>query len=961
MNLDSVVTTAVVLLLAGLVARALSIRVGRTGQNLLLALGLFAGTGVLMAMGSIEMAGRYGYSTIMAFVAFSLVYVVSPLIFSPIRRLSEIVRFATPIDFLTFRYRNKLVAALACTSLILASIPLILAQLLAIESIANFMFTSSSIKPAVIFVTAILVIFMVLRSLNINTLGHLGWVMAAAGLLIIPALCLTTWTAIQSVFGGLYEMNHWVVDSGQRSIVQRMDSSLSLFIIFMAASFASPINFSLLMAHNITDRQAEMTAWAYPLMALLACIPVFPLLWSGIASQSYFPLQEYLYRLPAIHEQPLISGFACASIMLLALSMICSLILIASKIFINSFVLPNKNLKQQQNLSVWITRNQSCICIALILLCVGLSLVTKGRSITDYYLAGFSGLAQLTPGMLAVIYLPKANRSGFVAGLAAGISLWLVAIALPLILGDWQLSIPFSNITVHFGMQNWSLWAIEALLVNVTLSALFSIFGTMDKEQKAFAAICMADSVYIPTRIEVAQKSVPELTESLRLALGDAADEHIAEALDSLQLYEDEVRPAALRKLRDNINASLNFRYGILAATEIIEKSRLSVPPSSTGPEDIHVLESVLAIQGDQLTGIANELNKLRMHHRDMLNNLPIGVMSFDKKGEILKCNQTLENYIGIEESEIIGSSLSKLPDPWKSAIQVFLEENVIASERIPLESEGRTRWFSLQKSEPSGIADPVDAETGQEIILLIEDQTEAVTLTQTSIDNERLASVGRLAAGVAHEIGNPLTGIACLAQNLQHEDSVDHIADYSQQILSQTDRINLIVKSLINFSKGGEALSRKRSKVSVKKTVQEAIDLLTLNKTKSAVDYLCTIDKDLHIWGDHHQLTQIFLNLLSNARDASPDGGQVRVTVERDQQCARVIVSDQGSGIPEDIRAQIFEPFVTSKDPGEGTGLGLWIVFNLAKSLGADITIDSPTEENGKGTAVALSFPLST
>ena len=137
MNLKVALTTLAILAFGCLAARLLAQRKGRTSKDLTLALGLFSGTGVLLAMGSIEMAGRYGYSVILALIGFTLVFVFSPVIFSPIRRLSQIIRFATPVDFLTFRYRTKTVAVIACSALMLAIIPLILAQFAAMDSIAN--------------------------------------------------------------------------------------------------------------------------------------------------------------------------------------------------------------------------------------------------------------------------------------------------------------------------------------------------------------------------------------------------------------------------------------------------------------------------------------------------------------------------------------------------------------------------------------------------------------------------------------------------------------------------------------------------------------------------------------------------------------------------------------------------------------------------------------------------------
>lgn len=957
LNLELTLITLIMVSLGCLVTRQMAQSSGSRSKDFILALGLFSGTGVLLAMGSVEMAGRYGNSVILALIAFSLVFVFSPLIFLPIRRLSGVIRFASPVDFLTFRYRKKSVAAVACIALLLTVVPLILAQFVAIKAVFSSLFGAEANLLSLL--VAILIMLLVnLRSIKVGVTHHLAWVMAAAGLLLLPALGFSAWAGVTSAFGGLGEMNTWVVDSGQRFIIQRMDFSYSLFIVFLAAGFAYPINFSLLVSDDISDQQAGMTSWAYPLLVLLASIPVFPLLWSGLSVQSASPFQEYLFALPSLAEQPVIAGLASASILLLSIALTCSLSLIMARIFLNSFLLPGKHLQRQPNLDQWIRGRRMLVASALILFCACLSLVTKYHSVTDYYLAAFAGLAQLTPGMLAVIYLPRVGRRGFIAGLIAGLSLWLVTILLPLLLGDWSWQLPLGGGSVHFGMQNWDIWATEALLLNITVCLLFSLGDSMDKEQQAFATVCMADNIYIPARVEIAQKSVPELIHSLRLSLGDAADIEVAKALDALDYAADEVRPAALRQMRDSINASLNMEFGVLAANRIMEQSLPLSMPAANEPDDIQLIESVLAIQGDRLTGIASELNKLRVHHRQVLDNLPIGVVSLDEGGEIVRWNSTLSNYTGISQAVAAGRLIQDLPEPWCTAISDFINSGETSLDDLRLEIRGEVRWFSLQKSEQ--LDSDSNRDSNSDIVVLIEDQTEAVNLIQNSIDNERLASVGRLAAGVAHEIGNPVTGIACIAQNLEHETEPHQVAESAQQILTQTQRINRIVQSLINFSRGGQALTQTQHQVSIGRAAEEAIQLLTLSDQQQNLRFVCDIDPSLTIAGDYHQLLQVFLNLLSNARDASPEGGSISIEAQIAEQEIVVTISDQGMGIEENLRSRLFEPFVTTKDPGKGTGLGLWIVFNLVKSLGAEVGLSSPAINSDCGTTVSLRFPVS-
>jgi signal transduction histidine kinase len=949
MSLDIAIIAVGVVLVAAISSYLLATFGGAISQNVILPLALFAGTGSLLATGTIEMAGRYGFSTLLALFAFTMVFIFSPLIFYPIRRLNEIIRFASLVDFLTFRFRGKAVATIACSCLIIATIPLFLAQLLALSSLHEFLLNDYEWLFGTILASIIVLINW--RTIELGVAQTLRWIMAAAGFLLLLALTMAALVSVNSIFGGIAEMNQWVVDSGQRVIVQRMDSSYSLFIIFLAASFALPVNFSIVISEYISDHQAGISAWAYPLVMLLASIPIFPLLWSGLAVQSSSPLQDYLFAIPALTQHPVVAGLGAASIILVAIALLCNLSIMLARMVVNSLILPTKALQQQPQLNRWINRYLILISSALIIGCLLLSQIVKGRSITDLYLVGFAGLAQLTPGMLASIYLPRISRSGFIVGLLGGLSLWLVTLALPLLFGDWSWSVPGSDIELVFGMENWETWAFEALMVNMVLAILISTLTTMDTEQQSFARLCMVDNIYIPARVQLSHSSVMQMRDSLRLTLGSEADAEIELALQRLNLDYNETRPAALRKLRDNLNSSLTLRYGVLAAYRIMEESLPLLTPQNQEPDDIYQIESVLAIQGDRLTGIASELNKLRVHHREILDNLPIGIASLGQGGEILKWNSTMASYTGIAGDIANGSLISDLPDPWHPAITDFLAAAENSADNLRLELDGHTRWFSLQKSAATSSDD--------DLMLLVEDKTNAVLLAHNTINNERLASVGRLAAGVAHEIGNPVTGIACIAQNLQHESDAGEIENSLDLILSQTDRINVIVQSLINFSRGDKAYHNELQPVSVRAAAEEAIQLLSLTKPQSREQFVCQLQDDIKISSDRRQLVQVFINLLSNARDASSDDSPIEISCQRQGEQLKIMISDQGSGLPDTVEGRLFEPFVTSKEPGEGTGLGLWVVFNLVKNLGGEITLSSPAINSDRGTTAALLFSL--
>jgi signal transduction histidine kinase len=238
-----------------------------------------------------------------------------------------------------------------------------------------------------------------------------------------------------------------------------------------------------------------------------------------------------------------------------------------------------------------------------------------------------------------------------------------------------------------------------------------------------------------------------------------------------------------------------------------------------------------------------------------------------------------------------------------------------------------------------------------------VEDTTDYEMLEAELLHNERLASIGRLAAGVAHEIGNPVTGIACLAQNLEYETDATEIRHMAQDILKQTTRVTRIVESLMNFSqlgaRGGET---HLAPSNLADCVDEAIHLLTLDREAKPVQFFNHCDRELLVLADSQRLLQAFVNLLGNARDACDNYGEVQVSASAGKDEVTIDVQDNGCGIPPELLNRVFEPFFTTKEPGAGTGLGLALVYSIMDNMGGKVHITSPVSDGPQpGTRITL------
>jgi signal transduction histidine kinase len=219
----------------------------------------------------------------------------------------------------------------------------------------------------------------------------------------------------------------------------------------------------------------------------------------------------------------------------------------------------------------------------------------------------------------------------------------------------------------------------------------------------------------------------------------------------------------------------------------------------------------------------------------------------------------------------------------------------------------------------------------------------------------ERVAELGTLAASLAHEIGTPMNVIMGRAEYLMERTSDDRIRKGLSTIVTQVDRVTRLVKQLLAFTRRSPPTFRP---VNLNETVLGCLDALQEHLGRHQITVMTEFDEGLHpINGNHDQLMQVVLNLVLNAVHAMPDGGHltVRANGHKENQQVQLSIADTGHGIPAELLPKIFHPFVTTKEPGKGTGLGLTVVHGIVQEHGGSITVDSVP---GQGTTFSLLFP---
>jgi PAS domain S-box-containing protein len=362
----------------------------------------------------------------------------------------------------------------------------------------------------------------------------------------------------------------------------------------------------------------------------------------------------------------------------------------------------------------------------------------------------------------------------------------------------------------------------------------------------------------------------------------------------------------------------------------------------------------------------AEEIGRMREFNENILESLDDGLVVFDEAEQIVRWNRALESTSGVARAEAVGRPLSAIFDaPFVEALRAAREENPHGTTLFKVPLTSRRRHEGAADNETARLlvnatvvplqSSPGDAFTGT--ILLIEDITDRIRLEEQLQISEKMASIGLLAAGVAHEVNTPLTGISSFTQMLlDGADPADPKTALLEKIERQTFRAAKIVNGLLTLSRPGTP-GGERTDVDLNVVVGDVFSLLEHQFEVGKI----RVRRELNaapaiVRGVEHQLQQVFLNLFLNARDAMPRGGWLTVTsrVDGDQLIAEV--SDTGSGIPSEHLARIYDPFFTTKAIGRGTGLGLSISYGIVHEHDGTIRCDSAV---GQGTRFILAFPL--
>ncbi len=350
-------------------------------------------------------------------------------------------------------------------------------------------------------------------------------------------------------------------------------------------------------------------------------------------------------------------------------------------------------------------------------------------------------------------------------------------------------------------------------------------------------------------------------------------------------------------------------------------------------------------------------LRRSEQKYRNIINHAGEAIFLLDGVGRVLEWNKSAETLFDEPRRNALGRPFRDIHLCYGLEIDRAMADADRLGRSLSFEfpfPRGGRRGAQIQLTISPIAAGADDEGAGRAYVVIARDITSEKQLASRISETEKLAGIGQLAAGIAHQLNTPLGSILLSAQML--EDSVKHDEDHLEdvrRIIRQTEQCRAIIKGLLNFARpsGGE-----RGLVELGEVVRETINLLDKTIKVAGVEVVIEQNAAAQLVGNRNELDQVFFNLLANALDAMPGGGRVTVTIgERQPGELEVVFADTGEGIAPQHQDQVFLPFFTTKEYGKGTGLGLSIVARIVHEHGGRIELRS---RPGEGTRFQLVLP---
>lgn len=485
----------------------------------------------------------------------------------------------------------------------------------------------------------------------------------------------------------------------------------------------------------------------------------------------------------------------------------------------------------------------------------------------------------------------------------------------------------------HFGriLQNW-------------VASLIVFFG--NRISKAQIKILVETS--LNTLIEVIESSDYSKADQFLIEIYNLSTEHNLDLLGVSQIFSNG-RYAIINHLEEDKDYEYDPLIILGFIEEVIEQifARYAV---------LHQDTRMRELEHDR-DRLKQKLDMNQQYLQNILHSAYSAIMVLDENDRFVAWNKGATNIFGYLEEEVLGKTPEFLfPDDTKYQAELdFIRKSVKSRGFFQiLETERKDKngnLISIQLNV-SILTNNEGEYAGRSVI--VRDYTETKRLQQQIDQSEKLAVLGQLSAGIAHEIGNPLTSISSLVQILQRRADTDYTKKTLVEVKDNIDRISKIVRELVDFSRPP---GTERSLIYIDEIVKTALGIVKYDNRVKEVDFKTVLAPEppqISVIPD--QLLQVFVNILFNALDAIEGRGKIKIKTEFDSVNIYTHITDNGCGIPEENIEKLFEPFFTTKTVGKGTGLGLSVSYGIIKKFNGDILVKSTVN---KGSTFTIVIPV--
>jgi PAS domain S-box-containing protein len=922
--------------------------------------------------GSVGSAATTGLSFLAVYIGPTLMAALFWVVLGKIVRISKENRITSISDFISSRYGKSLSLSILVTIVAIIGItPYIGLQLKAIMTT----FSLLSGRPegshfAGWFIALVIGFFAVMfGARRLDALDrHGGLVLAVAfesAVKLIAFLCVGLFVTY-GLFDGFGDIFGRIKAGSYASLMKLGTGSSGSFLEWSSITFLSmmavlflPRQFHLAVVENHSSDHIKKAMWLFPLYLLLINIFVLPIAFGGLLlGDSPSTADYFVLSIPMHYGHPLltlfvfIGGFSAATAMIIVESVA------LSTMAMNSFVMPTFwNQKVFSNFSAVMLQFKRVVILGCVFLgYLFAASIGEFYSLVDIGLKSFEAATIFAPALLLGLYWKGGNKKGAIAGILAGFGVWIYTLLMPalmragIIQNGGIMEAVFNSAllkpTALFGLEgidHWSHSLFWGLLLNLLFYVGVSIF-TRQSDAEARQAVIFVDS-YSPFHFSLARRpaDISEIEDILGQYLSPVeAREAVDVFLKKSGMNRDSMTSEELQKLQEQAERVLSGALGPSISTLVFQdRTALSPDDAKRVSKSIQHITRNLRLSRQELAEANRQLAMLKEFSENIIESLPLGVATLDELLCVTYWNSGMERITGVKQPE----ALNGLAERFLTCLEPRLFNPEVHEGELTCK-----RNFEPQIVLQGYLSKLAGAQKGY--VLVLEDITERKKIEEELFRATKHASVGRLAAGVAHEINNPLASISSLVQELLTENVSSFEHDSLTTINQQVHRIARIVRNLGDFAR---LYPRQKAPTNIGDILENTLSLVRYDKNFKNIEILIDVRETPPLKIDPDQIQQVFLNLVLNARDAMPDGGELSVSIRQVNEHVEMRFADTGHGIDAEIRDKIFDPFFSTKGPTKGTGLGLSICYSIIRDHGGTIEIDT---ERDKGALFIIKMP---